>query len=661
MPSERQAARTLRRRRDVAALELRGAPPDAGLRRDVDDDVAARRRRASATPASARSPRTVLDAELAQRRVVAAGDADDLVAAREQRAHDGAAEEAAAAGDERPSRLPRRPAAPSCGAVDLAVVADVHGEVVLVEDAADRGGARVGGAERQQLGGQRRRTARCPASSCTHSTGSAAAGRPDADERGAPHGGVQVEDLLARHAVHRPGGGVRRRAPCGRRTTAGPRRRSWRGRPCGGRPGRPSRAWRRRSPPAGRRTRGLTTGPRTTTSPTSAGRDEQVVGHRRDRLVGDADERDVDARHGPADADARARAAPAARRCRWSATGSASVAPYGVKTCAPSGSIASVRRCTRRGTGAPADMTSRTVGRRRPLRLSVSSSPGEPNITVAPKRSAASTTRDGTTAAGRVASMRGTTVVMPSAGPYSANGGNVDSMTWSGPRPYSRPMQLGLREQRGVAVLDALGRAGAAAGEEDRRGRAGGPLGRDERRAASAPSCSTRRSVRPPSGGPSPAVTSTPRRRRPAEQPPGEVGLGDAEERLRRGLGEAPLDLVACRCPGRRAPARARSRSSAKASAKKSGVGGTSSAVRMPGRSPACSSPAATRSTRASSSAYVVVRKPRTDGSARAVRSGCAPGALGEQPVERAPRRGHAGASSRVAIGTMRSAASSST
>ena len=62
-------------------------------------------------------------------------------------------------------------------------------------------------------------------------------------------------------------------------------------------------------------------------------------------------------------------------------------------------------------------MTRRTVGMRRPLRLSVSSSPGEPNITVAPKRSAASTTRDGTTAAGRVASMRGTTVVMPSAGP----------------------------------------------------------------------------------------------------------------------------------------------------------------------------------------------------------------------------------------------------
>jgi hypothetical protein len=83
----------------------------------------------------------------------------------------------------------------------------------------------------------------------------------------------------------------------------------------------------------------------------------------------------------------------------------ASVAPYGVNTCAPSGSIASVRRCTRAGTGAPAEITRRTVGMRRSLRLSVSSSPGLPNMTVAPKRSAAATTRDGTTAAGRVASI----------------------------------------------------------------------------------------------------------------------------------------------------------------------------------------------------------------------------------------------------------------
>ena len=74
------------------------------------------------------------------------------------------------------------------------------------------------------------------------------------------------------------------------------------------------------------------------------------------------------------------------------------------------------------------------VGRRRPLRLSVSSRPGEPNITVVPKRPAAATTRDGTTAAGRVASIRGTTVVIPSAGPYSAKGGKVESMTCSGPR-----------------------------------------------------------------------------------------------------------------------------------------------------------------------------------------------------------------------------------
>lgn len=56
-------------------------------------------------------------------------------------------------------------------------------------------------------------------------------------------------------------------------------------------------------------------------------------------------------------------------------------------------------------------------------------------MTVAPDRCAACTSREGTTFAGRVGSIRGTTVVMPSAGPNSANGGNVARLTSPGPRP----------------------------------------------------------------------------------------------------------------------------------------------------------------------------------------------------------------------------------
>ena len=116
--------------------------------------------------------------------------------------------------------------------------------------------------------------------------------------------------------------------------------------------------------------------------------------------------------------------------------------------------------------------------------------------------------------------------------------------------------------------------------------------------------------------------------------------------------------------PGSTSTGTARRRSSAKDSAKKSGVGGTSSAVRMPGRDAgveqAGGDPVDARvELGVGHRAEAAQRRQRQRGAV-----GVRPRALGEQPVERAAAHwdgGHAGASSRVAIGTMRSAASSST
>ena len=105
MPSERQAVRTLR----VAATLLRsnsaGGPPDAGLGRDVHDGVAPVGGVERHGGVGEVAPDGV-HAQRAQRRVVAPGHAHDVVAAGQQRAHDGAAEEAAAAGHEDPHGCP---------------------------------------------------------------------------------------------------------------------------------------------------------------------------------------------------------------------------------------------------------------------------------------------------------------------------------------------------------------------------------------------------------------------------------------------------------------------------------------------------------------------------------------------------------------------------
>ena len=163
-------------------------------------------------------------------------------------------------------------------------------------------------------------------------------------------------------------------------------------------------------------------------------------------------------------------------------------------------------------------------------------------MTVAPLRWAARTTRLGTTFAGRVGSMRGTTVVIPSAGPNRANSGNVARLTSPGPQPVEVAHEVGLGEQPLRVVLDALGRAGAAAREQDRRRRA-----REARRGDELPP------ARPV------ALEAAQRRgaghrdrargdreaggRGPAQHAAGEVGLRGADERLGSGLGEAAADL----------------------------------------------------------------------------------------------------------------------
>ena len=98
---------------DVAALVVRRGAPDAGLGRDVHDRVAALRG-GEGDPGVGEVPAQRADPRGAQRGVVAAGHADDVVTPGEQAAHDGAAQEAATTGDQHPHGWPDAHT-PSCG------------------------------------------------------------------------------------------------------------------------------------------------------------------------------------------------------------------------------------------------------------------------------------------------------------------------------------------------------------------------------------------------------------------------------------------------------------------------------------------------------------------------------------------------------------------
>jgi hypothetical protein len=132
---------------------------------------------------------------------------------------------------------------------------------------------------------------------------------------------------------------------------------------------------------------------------------------------------------------------------------------------------------------------------------------------------------------------------------------------------------------------------------------AGAPCGRARgRTAAPAPVLLDAPQRAAAEGRSAPAVTRTRASGAQPEHPPGEVGLGDADERLGRRLGEAAPDLVAAdpRVDEHRHRTQADQREHER---EEVGVGGTSSAVRMPGAGPACPQPGGDRSTRASRSA----------------------------------------------------------
>ena len=117
------------------------------------------------------------------------------------------------------------------------------------------------------------------------------------------------------------------------------------------------------------------------------------------------------------------------------ATGRHSVAPYGVHNCASSGSKLRIFVTTSGGTGAPADVTRRIVGSFAPKRASTSTSAGDPNNWVTPKRAIASCSFFGSACAGRVGSMSGMIEVRPIAGSNNANGGKVGKSTPPGSMP----------------------------------------------------------------------------------------------------------------------------------------------------------------------------------------------------------------------------------
>src|SRR5262249_11113154 len=109
--------------------------------------------------------------------------------------------------------------------------------------------------------------------------------------------------------------------------------------------------------------------------------------------------------------------------------GGDSGAPEGGRTWTPGASMVTTSSITRADTGAPAEMTRRSVGsltpRDEPYAPTRLSRAGEPNRFVTPNVSTASTIFDGSTSAGRVASISGTTEVIPSAGAKRAKRGNV--------------------------------------------------------------------------------------------------------------------------------------------------------------------------------------------------------------------------------------------
>ncbi len=313
-------------------------------------------------------------------------------------------------------------------------------------------------------------------------------------------------------------------------------------------------------------------------------------------------------------------------------TGRASVAPYGVWISASGPSMARKRRCTAGVTGAPADRTRVSVGIRAPetapQRPTVSSSAGEPNISVAPKPFAASAILAGSARAGFDGFIRGITVVSPSAGPNSANGGNVDRLTspartsyrlrmssiwarkcdWRYSTPFGGPVLPLVKAMAAVALWSA---AGSGSGSW-----AGGSLPSDTAPDRPRPTVTSSRALghhrrsnraRCALGTPTKASGATSaRHRRTLTRPiPGSIRMGTA-----------PI------------------LSSAKVRAKKSRSGGTISVVRMPGPIPSPASRAAVVSVRSSSSAYDVTVNPpgpgvyrRPVGSTSAARAGCAPAA----------------------------------
>ncbi len=341
------------------------------------------------------------------------------------------------------------------------------------------------------------------------------------------------------------------------------------------------------------------------------------------------------------------------------ATGSASVAPYGVKTCAPAGSIASTRRCTRGGTGAPGGDHAPQRGHR------------------------AAATADRVEQRGGAEHHRGAGVRRRRADPggHDVGGPGRVHPRHHGGHPEQRPEQrerrerrqahlaraevvqlgdeAGLGEQLLLAVLDALGRPGAAAGEQHRGGGAGRALRRREGQPPAAvvldPAERAAAGHRDPAGG-----HEHPCAGRPAQQPPGEVRLRRAQEGLRRGLSQTALDLVAAdaRVDEHRhgAQPQQRERQREEVLGRRHQQGGA-----RPRRDPGVPQAGGDRVDPA------VERGVRRRGPAAPERAGqhegdpvrLGPGPLGEQAVE--GRAAHAGASSRVATGTMRSAASSST
>ena len=369
---------------------------------------------------------------------------------------------------------------------------------------------------KQRVGGRVASRGNCPRLGSTTMTGVCSPREPTPTSADAEDSRMLVEDCFAGNRVHRAVGGKHAMGDAAAEPEAALVDPGSRSRPCDARTFRG-----RRRPPswifarafASRRVTYslVTTGPRTISSPISPGGSSSVAIDRVDRPIDDADHAPLDARKPAADANAAAAFGQRPRFCEHFGSGDRrdrqrfGRAVRRVHFAGLDRSRRSSTPSTRAGTGAPADITRRSEGKRMFALLAIwpnaSQTAGEAKLCVACNRWMASTMFCGSTVAGREKSMSrqdGRHAHRSVEKPEQRETGHVD---------FARLDAVEIADfshlaiEVAVAVKHALGRAGAAAGEDDGGGIVGGGLWQIEFRCFLSAGADRQACRRPTKGG----------------------------------------------------------------------------------------------------------------------------------------------------------------